>query len=87
MSQANQSTDSAAIQALIPELRVAARDLVNGSTRSPDDLVQGTLLVALRNWDRLPSGDGLKPWLLGVLRDPDLVERTKQLSAPVAERG
>ena len=87
MPQSDHSIDSAAIQALIPELRVAARDLVNGSTRSPDDLVQGTLLVVLRNWDQLPSGDGLKPWLLDVLRDPGLVERTKQLSAPVAERG
>ncbi len=87
MSQADQSTNSTAIQALIPELRVAARDLVNGSTISSDGLVQGTLLVALRNWDRLPSGDGLKPWLLGVLRDPDLVERAKQLSTPLAERG
>ncbi len=87
MSQANQSTCSAAIQALIPELRVVARDLVNGSTISPDDLVQGTLLVALRNWNRLPSSDGLKPWLLGVLRDPRLVKRAKQLGAQVAERG
>ena len=40
MSQFDQPTNSAAIQALIPELRVAARDLVNGSAVSPDDLVQ-----------------------------------------------
>jgi DNA-directed RNA polymerase specialized sigma24 family protein len=87
MSQSNQSSDSAAIQALIPELRVAARDLLNGSTISPDDLVQGALMVALKNWDRLPSPDALKPWLLGVLRDPSLVERAKQVSAPAAECG
>ena len=87
MSQSNQSTDSAAIQALIPELRVAARDLVNGSALSPDVLVQGALMVALKNWDRLPSSDELKPWLLGVLRDLRLVKRAKQVSAPAAECG
>jgi hypothetical protein len=47
--------------------------------------VQEALLVALRNWDRLPSGAGLKPWLLGVLRDPGLVERVEQLGTAPAE--
>ncbi len=87
MPQANRSTDATAIQALIPELRVAAPDLVNGSAISPDDLVEGALMVALKNWNRLPSPDALKPWLLGVLRDPSLVERAKQVSAPAAECG
>ena len=32
------------------------------------------------------AGDELKPWLLGVLRDPALVERVEQRSAPAAER-
>ena len=85
MPQANQTIDATAIQALIPELRVAARDLVNGSAIPPDDLVQGTLLVALRNWQQQPSGDDLKPWLLGVLRDLDLVERVQQLGPAAAE--
>jgi DNA-directed RNA polymerase specialized sigma24 family protein len=85
MSQGNPS--SAAIQALIPELRSTARDLVNGSAIPPDVLVQEALLVALRNWNRLPSGDGLEPWLLGVLRDPGLVERVEQLGTAPAERG
>jgi DNA-directed RNA polymerase specialized sigma24 family protein len=87
MSQGNPSINSAAIQALIPELRVAARVLVNGSAIAPDDLVQDALMVALRNWHQLPSGDGLKPWLLGVLRDHDLVERVEQLGTTPAERG
>jgi DNA-directed RNA polymerase specialized sigma24 family protein len=87
MSQGNPPINSAAIQALIPELRVAARVLVNGSAIAPDDLVQGALLVALRNWHQLPSGDDLKPWLLGVLRDHDLVEQVEQLSTTPAERG
>jgi DNA-directed RNA polymerase specialized sigma24 family protein len=85
MSQGNPPINSAAIQALIPELRVAARGLVNGSAIGPDVLVQEALLVALRNWDRLPSGAGLKPWLLGVLRDPGLVERVEQLGTAPAE--
>jgi DNA-directed RNA polymerase specialized sigma24 family protein len=86
MPQMNDSANSAAIQALIPELRVAARDLVNGSALSPDVLVQDALMVALKKWDQLPAGDELKPWLLGVLRDPALVERVEQRSAPAAER-
>jgi DNA-directed RNA polymerase specialized sigma24 family protein len=86
MPQANRSVDAAAIQALIPELRVVARDLVNGSALSPDDLVQDALMVALKNWDRLPTGDELKPWLLGVLCNPALVERAEQLGPPATER-
>jgi DNA-directed RNA polymerase specialized sigma24 family protein len=87
LSQVDCFAQCAAIQALIPELRIAARDLANESTLSPDDLVRDVLIVALRNWDRLPSGDNLKPWLLGVLRDPDLVERAEQLGSAAAERG
>jgi DNA-directed RNA polymerase specialized sigma24 family protein len=87
MSRTKPSTNSAAIQALIPELHVAARDLVNGSAIAPDILVQGALMVALKKWDQLPPADELKPWLLGVLRDPALVERVEQRSAPAAERG
>jgi DNA-directed RNA polymerase specialized sigma24 family protein len=85
MSQGNPPINSVAIQALIPELRSVARGLVNGSAIGPDVLVQEALLVALRNRDRLPSGDGLKPWLLGVLRDPGLVERVEQLGTALAE--
>jgi DNA-directed RNA polymerase specialized sigma24 family protein len=77
----------AAIQALIPGLRVAARDLVDGAAFSPDDLVREALAVALRSWDQLPSGGDLKPWLLGVLSEPGLVKRPEQLSAPPVERG
>jgi DNA-directed RNA polymerase specialized sigma24 family protein len=84
MPQANRSLDAAAVQALIPELLGAARDLVNGSTISPDGLAQDALKVALKNWDRRPAADELKPWLLGILRDLSLVE---QHGAPAAERG
>ena len=87
MDQINESTRSAAIQALIPELRIVARDLVNGSAILPDDLVQEALMVALRSWPQLPPAGELKPWLLGVLRDPGLVERAEQLGTAPAERG
>jgi DNA-directed RNA polymerase specialized sigma24 family protein len=85
MPQGNQTIDAAAIQALIPELRVAARGLVNGSAIEPDALVQDALMVALRNWNELPPGDGLKPWLLDVLRDPGLVKRVEKLGPATAE--
>jgi DNA-directed RNA polymerase specialized sigma24 family protein len=83
MSQGNPS--SAAIQALIPELRSTARDVVNGSAVAPDVLVQETLLLALRNLPQLPPADELKPWLLGILSDPGLVERVQQLGPAPAE--
>jgi DNA-directed RNA polymerase specialized sigma24 family protein len=86
-SQVDRSTQGAAIQALIPELRIAARKRVDGAAFSPDDLVRDALVVALRSLDRLPSGADLKPWLLGVLSDPGLVEQAEQLSAPPVERG
>ena len=93
MSRIKRPINSAAIQALIPELRVAARDLVNGSAIEPDALVQTALTTALRNWNQLPAGAALKPWLLGVLKDqvcttgdPGSVERAQQLGALPAER-
>lgn len=87
MDQIDKVADSAAIQALIPELRLAARDLVNGSAISSDVLVQEALMVALRSWPQLPPAGELKPWLLGVLRDPGLLERAEQLGTTPAERG
>jgi DNA-directed RNA polymerase specialized sigma24 family protein len=85
MPQIDEVANSAALQALIPELRIAARELVDGSGISPDALVQDALLIALRNWNELPAGDGLKSWLLDVLRDPGLVERAEQLGPATAE--
>jgi DNA-directed RNA polymerase specialized sigma24 family protein len=85
MAQFDQPSTSAAIQALIPELRVAARTLVDGGAVSPDDLVRDALMVALRSWNRLPPDDRLKPWLLGILSDPGLVERAEQLGVPPVE--
>jgi DNA-directed RNA polymerase specialized sigma24 family protein len=85
-SQLDHSGQCAAIQALIPELRIAARNLVDGAGFSPDDLVRAALMAALRRWDRLPPGADLKPWLLDILSDPGLVEQAEQLGAPPVER-
>jgi DNA-directed RNA polymerase specialized sigma24 family protein len=93
MPQMNDSANSAAIQALIPELRTVARKLVDGSAHAPDGLVHDALVLALRNWHRLPPAVDLKPWLLGMLSeraraigDRGLVERARQLGMPVEER-
>ena len=48
MSRTKSSTNSAAIQAFIPELRIAARKLVDGSPTLPDDLVQQALPARAR---------------------------------------
>ena len=96
MAQANHPTYTE-LHALIPELRTAARALVDGSAASPDDLVQDALVVALRGLGHLPAGRELKPWLLGVLSDRarmagehglvERAERAEELGATPAERG
>ena len=40
------------IRALIPALRVAARDLAVGSPLRADELVRDTIVQSLRDWDR-----------------------------------
>jgi hypothetical protein len=86
--------NGAAVRALIPELRAAARGLVDGSAFLPDELVRDALVLALRDLHRLPSGDDVRAWLLGMLGDcaratgePSLVERAQQLGAVAFERG
>src|SRR3954454_618217 len=43
------------IRALIPALRVAARDLAVGPPLQADHLVRDTIVQALRDWDRRPA--------------------------------
>ena len=57
------------IPALIPALRVAARDLAAGSLPQADALVQDTIVQALRDWDRRPPDADLGAWLTGLLAD------------------
>jgi DNA-directed RNA polymerase specialized sigma24 family protein len=81
-SHLDRSAQRAAIRAHIPELRIAARNLVDGAGIAPDELVRKALVAALRGLIWLPPGADLKPWLLGILSDPGLVERAEQLGAP-----
>ena len=57
------------IRALIPALRVAARDLAIGSPLQADHLVRDTIVQALRDWDRRPAEADLGAWLTGLLAD------------------
>ena len=57
------------IRALIPALRVAARDLAVGSPLRADELVRDTIVQSLRDWDRRPADADLGAWLTGLLAD------------------
>ena len=57
------------IRALIPALRVTARDLAVGSPLQADHLVRDTIVQALRDWDRRPAHLDLGTWLTGLLAD------------------
>src|SRR3954454_9646149 len=57
------------IRALIPALRVAARDLAIGSPLQADHLVRHTIVQAWRDWDRRPPHLDLGTWLTGLLAD------------------
>ena len=57
------------ILALVPALRVAARDLAVGSPLRADDLVRDTIVRALRDWERRPAHLDLGTWLTGLLAD------------------
>ena len=51
-----------------PKLRAYAR-LLCGSRSAADDLVQDTLLKALRNRERFQAGTNLSAWLTAVMRN------------------
>jgi RNA polymerase sigma-70 factor, ECF subfamily len=70
---------------LIPHLRAFARSLARGDTHLADDVVQDTLVLALRSWGRFIPGTNLKAWLFTILRNRfhTLVGR-RHLTAEVA---
>ena len=57
-----------AILPLVPHLRAYARGLC-GDVHAADDLVQDTLVRALRAWDRFTPGTDLKAWLFTILHN------------------
>jgi DNA-directed RNA polymerase specialized sigma24 family protein len=70
---------------LIPHLRAFARSLARGDAHLADDVVQDTLVLALRSWGGFTPGTNLKAWLFTILRDRfhTLVGR-RHLTAEVA---
>ena len=70
---------------LIPHLRAFARGLARGDARLADDVVQDTLVLALRSWGGYTPGTNLEAWLFTILRDRfhSLVDR-RHLTAEVA---
>ena len=63
------SSSHAEITALLPHLRAFARSLTTGDAHLADDLVQDTVLLALRSWHQFTPGTNLKAWLFQILRN------------------
>jgi RNA polymerase sigma-70 factor (ECF subfamily) len=70
---------------LIPEMRGFARSLAGGDPHLADDLVQDTIVLALRGWRQFMPGTNLKSWLLKILHNRfRSLRRRKYLTAEVA---
>jgi RNA polymerase sigma-70 factor, ECF subfamily len=56
--------------AQLPHLRAFARSLVGGGRpHLADDLVQDTVVLALRSWEQFAPGTDLKAWLFRILHN------------------
>ncbi len=53
----------------VPRLRVFARSLTNGDRQLADDLVQDTVVNALRAQRQFTPGTNLEAWLFAILRN------------------
>lgn len=60
----------------IPHLRAYARSLCRNVTRA-DDLVQETLLKAIKNHEKFREGTNLRAWLFTILRNTFITEQRK----------
>lgn len=61
----------------IPALRAFARSLTR-NTAEADDLVQETLLKAIRHKEKFKRGTNLRAWLFTIMRNTFFNERVKQ---------
>jgi RNA polymerase sigma-70 factor (ECF subfamily) len=70
---------------LIPHLRAFARSLAAANHDLADDVVQDTLMLALRHWDSFVPGTNLKAWLFRILHNRFYsLHRRRHVSAEVA---
>ena len=58
------------VTALLPHLRAFARTLTRGNPQLADDIVQDTIMNALRAQYQFTPGTNLKAWLFTILRNP-----------------
>ena len=65
------------VAALVPQLRAYARVLAR-DPHAADDLVQDTVVLALRAWHRFTPGTNLKGWLLTIERNRFRSLRTRR---------
>ena len=70
--------------ALIPGLRLYARNLLRGGSEV-DDLVQETLVKALANLDGFRQGTNLRAWLFTIMRNSFLTRIARSAREPVGE--
>lgn len=69
---------------VLPQLRGFARSLCGGDQSQADDLVQDTVVLALRAWDSFAPGTSLKSWLLKILHNRfHSLKRRKYLTAEI----
>lgn len=75
------------IAPLLPHLRAFARSMTNGDSHLADDLVQDTVMLALRAWNQFTPGTNLKAWLFQILRNRfrSLVGRRKARTETLTE--
>ncbi|MDQ5819687.1 MAG: sigma-70 family RNA polymerase sigma factor, partial [Actinomycetota bacterium] len=67
--EASATTSHDEIAALLPHLRAFARSLTSNDPHLADDLVQDTVVLALRAWKQFTPGTNLKAWLFMILRN------------------
>ena len=83
--QAATATPREAVIPLLPDLRAFARSLGHGDVHLADDLVQDTMMLALRSWGQFRPGSNLKAWLFKILHNRfRSLKRRKQPAAEVA---
>lgn len=69
---------------LLPQLRGFARSLCGGDQALADDLVQDTVVLALRAWASFEPGTSLKSWLLKILHNRfNSLKRRKYLTSEI----